>query len=448
MMLGKIFKEKDKRDSALLIGMAVITIAFMVYIFVPMGKKEKKAPEPEPPKTTAAQETALEEEPQPTPKPVLRLFPKRKKKKEPEPVIEEPKEDPLLAMLRDLNDKLDRQLKQVYSQFIKSRTSFAELPVKDLEKILKDFHHDTIDKLFKFSFYDLNQLASFRFPEQFNQPETLRFNLFLSMFLVKLREEKIVDKFGELTDGEFESMVNVDAYGLLGNEPQEDYHLIPILFYFKELSKRLPVYPVSDEPGFFKEKIQSIRDLTASKYLVQIREALRFSISRVRYRIRWREADSMLGDDKAEYGGIRLRTYHFLDQYYLVFPDAEQVGNNRWMNELADSDNGDIELVELDITSEDPIKPLHLRTIIYSPGDSRFVVLLKEKDYTVSTGDNFLHYRFKQRMKRFHRNFIKLRFGWNPKSEAGEKLFKKQLEAFGNFLKKVNRLLERKTKKS
>lgn len=317
---------------------------------------------------------------------------------------------------------------------ITSDTPFENLWLKDLKGILAEFKSDILNKFFKFSFYDLNDVVTLSFPCEPDDP--LKFNIFLSMFLIKLEEERVAKKLLEFPGKEFEEIINIDSYQLINNEVQEDYQLIPVLFYFNMLMKRLPIYPAEDKARFFKEKIKPLRDLTGVKYLVQIRERLRFSQSTGQFRLQWVEHDPVVADDKKLYRHLNFKTFDFLGQKYLIFPDPEIPDNNLWIKELCEADSRGIELKELRIMSEDPAHPLTIKKIYYTSIYSRFVVILKEyvyKPVPVELG-GFLNAMMKNRMADFHKYLTCIDF-LKGEDEEGKEIFKKQLNQFGNYLK-------------
>lgn len=391
-MFGKIIKDKEKRDTALLIFMAAIMIAFLLYIFVPFGSGDK--------------ETGKSDE----------QGKKTVKKGD---------------FYEELNKKIELELNSVYLSILISANPFENYRTETLEKVFDEFKNDILDKLYKFSFYDLKEILTLPIPGEYS--DSLKFNLLLSLFLIKQKEEGIIKKLEILPHSEFEKIINLDFYQLVNNEVQEDYQLIPVLFYFTALMRRLPIYPVEDSVDFFKEKIKPIRDLTAAKYLIQTRELFRFSGTLEQYLLQWVEHDAIGPDDKKVYGNLDLKTFVFLGQNYLIFPDPGNPANNLWIKDLCEADSGDIELTDLKIMNKDPSKPLHFRKILYTPINSEFVVLLKEYESRKTHG--FLNTIVKKRISGFHKSITVIDFAVD---EAEEESFKTQLEQFGNYLKKNN----------
>ena len=92
------------------------------------------------------------------------------------------------------------------------------------------------------------------------------------MFLIKIVEEDAAQKFSDLAKTEFEKNVDFSCYALINNEIDRDYQVLPVLFYFKLLLDRLNIYPVNDVAAFFRDRLESIRDISFSKHVLKISE--------------------------------------------------------------------------------------------------------------------------------------------------------------------------------
>jgi hypothetical protein len=295
-----------------------------------------------------------------------------------------------------------------------------------------DPENNLVEKLYKFSFFDLHDIARLKFPESYS--DSLKFNLFVSLFLIKIQEEFIEEAFLSLPKVEVEKLVDFDIYGLLGFEIEKDYQLIPVLFYFKHLVRQLNLYPAEDVTLFFKEGIENLRDLSDSKCLIKIQELLAFSQRKEKYRIEWVEEDGLLADDKKVNKNLNLKIFNFLKQDYLIFPDAEDSENNQWINELCKSDPGDIELELLSIRDEDPSRRLNMRKIVYTPISAQFVVVLNQ--YTPTRMEGFLNRMVMKRKEDFQKNFTIIDFSLQ---ETNPKLFREKLDRFGDHLKNTRK---------
>lgn len=402
-----MFKRKESRDTVLLVFMAVVTIAFLLYIFFPSGKEKEKTND------NKNQNLTINKTKKSTGKIIL-------------PEETEPTEK---HILEEFSEKIATQLNSVFANIPESEDPFRDYNTQSLKTLLLGSENNLVEKLYKFSFFDLPDIARLKFPESYS--DSLKFNLFVSLFLIKIQEEFIEEAFMSVPKVEVEKLVDFDIYRLLGFEIEKDYQLIPVLFYFKYLVRQLNLYPAEDVTLFFKEGIENLRDLSDRKCLIKIQELLAFSQRKEKYRIEWVEEDGIFADDKKVYKNLNLKIFNFLKQDYLIFPDAEDSENNRWIKELCKSDPGDIELELLNIRNEDPSRQLKMYKIVYTPINSQFVVLLNE--YTPTRVDGFLNRMVMKRKEDFHKNFTIIDFS---RQDTNPKLFKEKLDKFGDHLKK------------
>ena len=402
-----MLKSKDNRDTLLLIFMALIIIAFFLYIFLPLGKGEKKPSPAESPKTIS---TKTRTSP-----------PKFKLPEEIEPTEE--------SVLEAFNQKLETRLAALWAGIMNSDPPFRNYDIEPLKTLLLEPGNNLVEKLYKFSFFDLNDIARLEFPAAYSN--SLKFNLFVSLFLIKIQEEFVTQAFASLPKIEVEKLVNFEVYNLLGQEIEKDYQFIPILFYFNHLLQGVNLYPAEDITHFFKAGIENLRDLSDSKGLVKIQELLAFSQQSEPYRIEWSEEDGIFGNDKKTYKNLPLKVFRFLKQDYLIFPGGGSGEYDQWIKELCRSDSGDIELESLTIQNEDPSRQVKALKIVYTPVNGQFTVLLKE--YEPGMEEGFWGRLVKKRMEEFHKNFIIIDFSLK---ESDPRLLKKELKSLGTHLKK------------
>ncbi|MCP4150068.1 MAG: hypothetical protein GY757_20140 [bacterium] len=406
-----MLKTKEKRDLALLVFMGVVTAAFLLYIFIPSGA---------PPPKKEDSPVVIEEEPAAV---------EKQPKKEPPPYVPPQVKEKKGQLFSQLNKIIQHELNRIYLSIMDSEHPFESIPVNTLKKTLSAFNNDTLNKFFRFGFNDLNEALKLPFPDECSG--AFKFNVFLSLFVIKLQEEHIKNKIADLPKSEYEKNIRFDYFLLINNEIQKDYQIMPILFYFSVMMNRIDVYPPEDPLFSFMEKIKPIKDLSNSRQLTQLRELFQFSAPREGYRVNWVEHDGIGSDDKKEYTNLRLRTCTFLQQKYLVFPDTGNDANNLWLKDLLKSDSGNIELKALSFMNEEPSVKLRTRTILYPMVNSQFIVLLK--DYRNGKCDKFLDSIVTKRFIQFNSNLTAVNFT-GPLFEP--KLLKQQLDTFGNYLKK------------
>ncbi|MGD2092406.1 MAG: hypothetical protein PVH61_39935 [Candidatus Aminicenantes bacterium] len=401
-----MFKRKESRDTVLLVFMAVVTLAFLLYMFLPSGKGKEKTND----------------------KKNKNSITNKIKKSPGELKLPEETEPTEISILEAFSEKIVAQLNSVFADIMKSEDPFRHYNTESLKTLLLNSENNLVEKLYKFSFFDLNDIARLKFPESYS--DSLKFNLFVALFLIKIQEEFIEEAFLSLPKVEVEKLVDFDIYGLLDFEIEKDYQLIPVLFYFKHLVLGLNLYPGEDVTLFFKEGIENLRDLSDSKCLVKIKELLAFSQRKEKFRIEWVEEDGILADDKKVYKNLSLKIFNFLKQDYLIFPDAENNENNRWIKELCKADPGNIELELLSIQNEDPSQQSRMHKIVYTPINAQFVVLLN--GHTPTRVEEFLHRMVVKRKEDFLKNFTIIDFSLQ---DTNPKVFRKKLDQFGDHLK-------------
>lgn len=403
-------KSKERRDTLLLIAMAIIFILFLVYLFVPLGHRNSESAEG---RTDGAGDQIKK------------------------PRIRKTGQDFFL----DLNRRIETELAEILVSLKKSPQPFRDYPVDGLKKILfpsadpadisKELIplYEVINKASRINFYDLKDIFEFDFPK--GADNTLIFNLYTALFMIKLREENVLREIHEFPDTVFKRIVNCCPYLRIKNEIEKDFQSLPVLFYFSMLLQRLDMFPVNDAAAFLKERIGDIRDLSPGKIIGRVASWLNFSQDPRIYRITWTEEDDLNPNDHKSYPNLKINTYTFLGRKYLVFPDYMHPENNEWIRDLQKSDSGNIELVDFQLFDEDPVKNIHIQAIYYAPGTSRFVVLLDKRDLTGESyfPGNLVYHRLRDVRQYFLTvNFVS-RFN-------DVEAFKTELINFGHFIKK------------
>ena len=404
----EMLKTQDQRSIFILVVMLIVITLFFVYLFVPSGEKEKHEKKRD-------------------------FLVKRVK-----PLTEN---RPSKNMLYEFNSEIENELNEIYKSVIESNETFIDYKTERLKEIInkpgiekkmgKDLRAfvKILNWLKKLSFFDLNEIKELDFPESVDK--RLKFNIYVSIFMIKIKEEEIFENINEFSNKEFEKIVDLKIYDLINNEIDQDFQILPILFYFNNIVKRLNVYPNKDTFLLFKEGIKNIKDLSPGKPLIKMRDLLNFSYEFQNYRIEWTEYDKFDPDDIKVYTNLKLKTFHFLKQYYLVFPDIETMKNNIWIKDLCESDSGDIELIRLKISNEDPSQNLKIKRILYSEDGLNFIVLLKEFKRFKDHG--FFNRIIENRFELYLKNFKIIDFS---EDEINKELFKDKLEEFGNYLKR------------
>lgn len=414
-----MFKNKEKRDTLLLVIMAIVILLFIIYLIIPFGKGEQKksdigssGPEKtEENKTTTISQSKLEKS---------------------------------RNILDTFNGILENELTNIYDYLLTSAKTFELYPVKNLRKIIEEFMRledlktgeqkffNIITAFRKISFYDLPDIQKSEYPEGISKE--LRFNVYLSLILEKIREENIIEDFQGLIDKQFVRIIDFGFYGLIDNRVKKNFQLIPVIFFFKLFSERFSLFPRTNRAEFFMDKIADIEDLSSSQFLNKIRGLLTYSEEFRYFRINWIENDGIFSDDKKTYQDLYLKIFSFFKRAYLIFPDSGNREKNSWLEELIQSDSGNIELSKLEISCQDKNSFLSIRKIIYSPDRNFFMVVLKERP--VSAQPDFIDKIVrKSEIGLYKKN--NFRFVNFVDKEIKNETFKAELEKFGNYLKKL-----------
>ena len=409
-----MLKTKERRDTFLLVTMAIVFVIFLLYMFVPLKKQEKKS-------APTRGDSRIE----------------KKKVEEPVPKVEARPPDDYLG---GLNQKLESELGRSFGLMLDSPLPFRNYPVENLKLLLNPGDADGtskedspvffefLKKVWRIGFYDLPDL--FKPDSDPIIDKRLKFNIYVALFMIKLQEEAVLDEIAELPDVLFKKIVNCRPYLIIDNEVNSDFQCFPVLFYFYRLMERFNLFPQKSISDFFCERIRDICDLSPGKYITQINDLLSFSKENQKFRISWTEEDNLNPDDQETYANLMLNVFIFLKQRYLIFPDDFNKANNRWLEELKKSDSGDIELIDLKISSEDAARDLQVQKIFYMPGKSQFVALLKGVDFSLKK--DFLYRILHHRSQDFLKVFLQVDFAskfLDPES------FQKELLNFGIYLK-------------
>lgn len=409
-----MLKNKELRDNTLLIVMGVVVLIFLVYIFIPSGGKGGD--------NDKSNGEATHEKKSP---------PDKIEKKH----GEKDKDD---AYPNQMNRLLEFRLKETFQFILNSNRPFEKYSDGLLKKtfldavaLVKDPELQTLLKKYhKISFEDLADIFTFQFPTEF-KPE-LRFNLFLTQFLIQVRLEKALQRLGELSSGDLAAQIDFRCYRLLRNELLKDYQALPILFYFTALLDRMNIYPPKENTLGFVKKLNLIKDLSPNKITVVLKDYLRFSSQLERFRLKWEEDDGLGSKDEKTYHNLPLRSYRFLKQVYLLFPATRNVGANQWLKDLSKADHREIELSQLNVYHKTRPQELSIKKIIYSPLHSQFVILLKGIDQVQDP--DFLQKMVNRKISIYLRKFQSISF---DSKFLKKKEFEEQLIDFGHYIAKL-----------
>jgi len=419
-----MLKSKDRRDTFLLVFMAVIIILFLIYLFIPLSEK------------TVPVETGI-----PTTPPAV--------VGDPTPTGSTPastatEASPLEPYQREIAAAIEEILIHIQGE----EEPFSTYPVEALTRVLSretlnerfgasettgnwvDELSSLVEKYRRLEFYDLGDLVKADFPEACDA--RLRFGIYLSLFLVKARGHAVLREMDDLPDAMLERVLDLSPYHWLGNELEEDYQTLPLLFYFNVIVRRLNPYATEDRWGFFRRGLEGMKDLTPRKTCNRIRDLLSFSRQDKSYRVSWIERDSLNPDDRGVFNGVVLPTYDFLKQCYLVLPVPGDARSNHWIQALCETDAGDIELVSLQIVPEELGETGMARAIHFDPERSRFVVVFRACNFALE--HDVIRTLLAHRMQ-----VLQSRLGSVDLLTVSERddAYEEELIAFGHHLKKM-----------
>ncbi|MEN8153317.1 MAG: hypothetical protein ABFR75_04785 [Acidobacteriota bacterium] len=395
-----MFKSKKNRDTALLFFMALILILFILYMIFPPGENESKKMN------------------------IADLPVKDKVKK----INSGPGE---IVNASDISEPLREELNNIFNNISSGKTEINIFPVSGISSILAGLRMDkegcSMEKLLRYSFRDIWQITTADCGEEINNSE--RFDIYTALFLNRLNKDNIFDRLFNSTTNEINRFINLTPYDLINNEIVEDYQLLPVMVYSTLIIRSLDIFGDPESGNNLLLALNKIKDLTKSQYLNSIKDILSSSRGIKKYTISWTEYDPIDPDDKGMFKNVVTDTNTFFKYNFFTFPDNTRPASNIWINELADADNGSIELRELKIVEETPGERLTARSIFYSPNISRFIVIM-DSPAPLLKGKYILKL-YREKTDEILRNYISINFS---EKISDEKKFRKKLLKFGKYL--------------
>ena len=415
-----MFGNKERRDIALLIFMALVVIGFLAYLFLPSGEGK-------------GAETAQ----------AGQVLPDKK-------VVDKSKNLQAEDFLTAYNSRLEAALASFFQQ-LDDLELLPQLPAPEVEAALYDVSRleagggkgkkllEILEKIRRLSVYNIKDLLTFEYPRDFGK--NYLFNIYTAALVAKIAAENLTWHISTVSNIEVRSFIDFSIYNMIGNELEKDYQTLPALLYLELLLKKFNFYTEPWQLTFFKEEIGKLRDLTPQKLLLQMAEYLSFTEERALFRLEWRENDDLDPDDVGVYQKLELPCVHFLKQKYLVFP-AQKEEDNVWITDLCNADSGDIELDELSLSSEDPGKSIHLNRVLYTPETARFIFVLGEdasqaQPVTIAKSPTLLDRRIASLIRDVEKNYKVIDCASQGDEEAQAQK-QQRLREFGIYLKNTN----------
>ena len=128
-----MLKNKEKRDTLLLLFMAGVVILFIIYLLIPFGKKNSRSSN----QTGDNNQITVD----------INSNSSVKKKN-----------------WEELGKELEDKLKNAYVSIKNSNCIFMNLDIKVFREILDQFDSEILNKFYRFSFYDLSEILNLKFP--------------------------------------------------------------------------------------------------------------------------------------------------------------------------------------------------------------------------------------------------------------------------------------------
>ncbi len=347
-----ILKNKQKRDTVLFWGMLALTLAFLLYVFLP-GTRSPSA------RSTAAGAVSHAVSPA-------------------ESAADNSYEERLQAILR---------------QWFRARLADSELPSTALSAALSR-HLEQVDELGRtqsgqealrrwlnhsrtLGVFELGDPRILGVPE-FVSVETA-FDLYLALFMLKVGHPAGAAQLRDASNERLLTILSAPIFHGVNREIHSDPAAFPALEVFRVWLQRTDPYADS-HPGLeMARHLDLFRDFSPGRWISRLRQWVDFS-SRIRtFSLKWVEDDGILGRDRGVYADLRHPVYRFLGEEYAIIPDPAAGRPPKWLRELAASDAGDIELVSLRMVSTEAERPfLTPRCAWYNPLGDRCVLVFPQ----------------------------------------------------------------------
>lgn len=397
-----MFKSKKNRDSALLIFMALVTVAFLLYLFFPSdsktGKKDKI--------------------------PVKHIVTNSKQTTENK--VEKTSENKF-GELRDI-------FRTYFNEVNTGDRVIGRIPSEKLEEILrnelKEKFSEEIERSLKYRFRDINRAIDVFKDTEISDIE--KFDMYIAFFLIKAANEDIISRSINFTIDEIISLLNLKHYKLIKNEAVENYHAIPVLIYADILIKKADIFSPGKEIIFFSKILTDIGDISPMQHINSIKDIINISTELRRFSFSWVERDALDPDDKGIYKNVPVRRRKFFKLQYLIFPDPGKGGDITWLKDLINADSGAIELADIKIADETPGENFSAKSIIYSESTSRFIVIMDSPSFVSERG--YISIIINEKMSRLNSENTIINFAEKLYSK---KEFRKKMNNFGKFLYRI-----------
>ena len=397
-----MFKSKKNRDSALLIFMALVMVAFLLYLFFPSASgNENNGNVPV--------------------KKIKRGKPPIQKQE----VVEEDKS--LFMTLREI-------FRGYFNGVNTGDRAITDIPAdkidEELRRSLEEKYSEEIERALKYRLRDLDRAIDVFKDTELSDPD--KFDLYIALFMLRSSREDIIGRSLNFTSDEMKSLLNLKHYSLINNEATENYHAIPVIIYADILIIKVDMFLPGEDVAAFSKLLSKIGDISPMQHINSLKDIFSFSKELRKYSFSWVEKDAFDPDDKGEYKNITVRRRRSFKLQYLLFPDPGKGGDNTWLKDLVNADSGSIELSDLKIADETPGENYSAKSIIYSSSTSRFIIVMDSPSFVSERG--YIAIMLNERMNRVNSENVVINFAEKLYSK---KDFRVKMGIFGKFLYKI-----------
>ncbi len=397
-----MFKSKKNRDSALLIFMALVMVVFLLYLFFPSAsgnEKDSKVP--------------------------LKKIKRVKTPEKNREIVENGKN--LFADLREI-------LRVYFNGVNTGDRAIIDIPVEKIEeelrRLLDQKYSEEIVRTLKYRLRDLDRAIDVFKDSELSDPE--KFDLYIALFLIRASREDIIGRSLNYTLDEIKALLSLKHYSLINNEASENYHAIPVIIYADILIKKADLFMPGEDAKIFSDMLSKIGDISPMQHINSLKDIFSFSKELRKFSFTWVEKDALDPDDKGEYKNVSVKRRRSFKLFYLLFPNPVKGGDNTWIKDLVSADSGSIELSDLKIADETPGENYSAKSLIYSAGTSRFIIVMDSPSFVSERG--YIAIMMNEKMSRVNSENVVINFAEKLYSK---KEFQNKMGIFGKFLYKI-----------
>ena len=408
-MMSPILKSKEQRDLFLLVVMVALTGIFLLYILLPDGESTVRE---------AKGHFLFQGKP---------------------PVAGE-SVSPDSGFSGKLSELLDQAFRALQEEEITGLTP----GVRELET-----HMDKVGALARTKggrealrswLLDSRRIGLFELgdPKILNIPafvsKEVRFHLYLALLYLRYRTPEGLSQLRSASEFRLLQLLDAPIFEIVNWELKQDAEALPVLMVFRIWLEGRDLYPQSSPGTEFSRRLNRFRDMGSGRWVSRIMRLIDFSTEIREFTIQWTEDDGFLGNDQGVFRELRLPVHQYLGQRYTGLPIRGN-GNNDWLFRLAESDSGEIELLDFRIMSPElPGPALEPRYVLYHPRGSRFLVIYSPFQPEPEPSDPLCNIVGRQRDIQ---HCADRRLLLVPSDVEDEKVRMEELKHFGRFLKRL-----------